>query len=58
MFFETDQKKILSSHGVDYLVKNLSKSVNFNKEMNLNDLNLLLKQKSQYIGKLFDRKLE
>ena len=58
MFFETDQKKILSSHGVDYLIKNLSKSVNYNKEMNLNDLNLLLMQKSQYIGKLFDRKLE
>ena len=58
MFFETDQKKILSSHGVDYLIKNLSKSVYYNKEMNLNDLNLLLKQKSQYIGKLFDRKLE
>ncbi len=58
MFFEIDQKRFLSSHGVDYLIKNLSKSVNYNKEMNLNDLNLLLKQKSQYIGKLFDRKLE
>ena len=58
MFFETDQKKILSSHGVGYLIKNLSKSVNYNKEMDLNDLNLLLKQKSQYIGKLFDRKLK
>ena len=58
MFFETDQKKILSSHGVDYLIKNLSKYVKYSKQMNLNDLNLLLKQKSQYIGKLFDRKLE
>ena len=58
MFFEKDKKKILSSHGVDYLIKNLSKSVYYNKEMNLNDLNLLLKQKSLYIGKLFDKKLE
>ena len=58
MFFETDQKKFLSSHGVDYLIKNLSKYVKYSKQMNLNDLNLLLKQKSQYIGKLFDRKLE
>ena len=58
MFFETENKKKLSSHGLDYLSKNFFKSIKNDKKLKINDLNQLLKQKSQYIGNLFDRKLE
>ena len=53
-----DNKEILSNHGLQYLFENFCKSINYEKGKNLNDLYLLLKQKSKYIGNLFDKKLK
>ena len=43
---------------IQYLFENFCKSINYEKGKNLNDLYLLLKQKSKYIGNLFDKKLK
>ena len=53
-----DNKEILSNYGLQYLFENFCKSINYEKGKNLNDLYLLLKQKSKYIGNLFDKKLK